>query len=172
MALFRRDEPDPSRRAAPASAPRVARPEPEPAATTVIAAGSRFHGTVSGAVEVHVEGELEGRVDLDGTLVVGPRGHVQGGIKARVVRIAGSVNGNIEAIERVELASSGRIEGDVLAPRVAIAEGGFCQGRIEMTRARAGAPDGGGEPAPEPAASAAASSTAKQAALEGVRVDG
>lgn len=161
MALFRRDEPENTRRVAPPSAPRSPRVEPEPSATTVIAPGSRFQGTVAGTSEVLVEGELEGLIDLDGTLVVGARGRVQANVKARVVRIAGSVIGNIEAIERVELASSGRIEGDVLAPRVSIAEGGFCQGRIEMTRARSAAAGPDADAAP-----------ARQAALEGVQLDG
>jgi cytoskeletal protein CcmA (bactofilin family) len=138
MALFRRDEPETTRRPAPSTAaPRPSRPEPEPVPTTVIAPGSRVQGTIAGGAEVLVEGLFEGRADVEGTFVVGPRGKVQGDLKARVVRIAGSVNGNVEATERVELTSSGRIEGDVLAPRVAIAEGGFCQGRIEMTKARA-----------------------------------
>ena len=81
------------------------------------------------------------------------------------MRVAGSVIGNIEASERVELLASGRIEGDVVAPRVAIAEGGFCQGRIEMTRARAakGEPDAGASPARE------AGPSSRQAALEGAR---
>jgi cytoskeletal protein CcmA (bactofilin family) len=161
MALFRRDEPDNARRVAPASAPRSQRVEPAPAATTLIAPGSRFQGTIAGTSEVLVEGELEGLVDLEGTFVVGASGKVHGNVKARVVRIAGSVAGNIEAIERVELASSGRIEGDVLAPRVSIAEGGFCQGRIEMTRARSAAAGPDADAAP-----------LRQAALEGVQVDG
>ena len=137
---------------------------------TVIAPGSRLLGTIAGTAEVLVEGHFEGRAEVEGGFVVGQHGKVQGNIKARVVRIAGSVVGNVDAAERVELLSTGRIEGDVLAPRVAIAEGGFCQGRIEMTRARAAARGAGesdqqGAPSPE-------SSTTRQIALEGSRTEG
>jgi cytoskeletal protein CcmA (bactofilin family) len=146
MALFRRDEPEPPRRAASSAGARAAHsePDPEPAAVTVIAPESRLQGTIAGTADVLVEGFFEGRAEVEGAFVVGQRGKVQGNLRARVVRIAGSVVGNVEAAERVELLSTGRIEGDVLAPRVAIAEGGFCQGRIEMTRARAAAQGTGG----------------------------
>lgn len=170
MALFRRDEPEPARRVAPTSGTKSPHSEPEPAATTVIAPGSRLQGTIAGTAEVLVEGLFEGRAEVEGGFVVGPHGKVHGNIKARVVRIAGSVVGNVDAAERVELLSTGRIEGDVLAPRVAIAEGGFCQGRIEMTRARA-ATRGTAENDPQGAASIE-SSTTRQIALEGARTEG
>jgi cytoskeletal protein CcmA (bactofilin family) len=136
----------------------------------LIAAGSRFQGTIGGSAEVLLEGLVEGKVELEGRFVVGPRGRMQGDVKARVVEVAGSVQGNIEATERVELASTGRIEGDVVAPRVAIAEGGYCQGRIEMTKARAAA--GGRSEATEPKHAVGAGSASRQAALEGVGSDG
>jgi cytoskeletal protein CcmA (bactofilin family) len=170
MALFRRDEPEPPRRAASSAGSRPAQPESVPAALTVIAPESRLQGTIAGTADVLVEGFFEGRAEVDGAFVVGQRGKVQGNLRARVVRIAGSVVGNVEAAERVELQSTGRIEGDVLAPRVAIAEGGFCQGRIEMTRARAAAQGAGGT---EPQrAEARESSTPLQTELEGARTEG
>ena len=142
---------------------------------TVIAPGSRVQGSIAGTAEVLVEGFFEGRAEVEGGFVVGQHGKVQGNIKARVVRIAGSVVGNVEAAERVELLSTGRIEGDVLAPRVAIAEGGFCQGRIEMTRARAAAQVTTAQGAAESDAQRAASpesASARQTVLEGARTEG
>ena len=170
MAIFRRDEPEATTRGPSSPTPRAASQEPE-APTTLIAAGSRFQGTIGGSAEVLLEGLVEGKVELEGRFVVGPRGRMQGDVKARVVQVAGSVQGNIEATERVELASTGRIEGDVVAPRVAIAEGGYCQGRIEMTKARAAA--GGRSESNEPKhAAVGAGSASRQAALEGVGSDG
>ena len=185
MALFRRDEPDPARRVASSSGTKSPHPEPEPSAMTVIAPGSRLQGTIAGTAEVLVEGFFEGRAEVEGGFVVGQHGKVQGNIKARVVRIAGSVVGNVEAAERVELLSTGRIEGDVLAQRVAIAEGGFCQGRIEMTRARAaaqgtGAPNTGAQgtgvqstvESDVQQAASADGSPARQTVLESARTEG
>jgi cytoskeletal protein CcmA (bactofilin family) len=171
MALFRRDEPEAAKRGTGSLPPaKPARPE-SGAPTTLIAAGSRFQGTVGGSADVLLEGLLEGRADVEGTFVVGAHGRMQGDVKARVVQVAGSVLGNIEAGERVELAATGRIEGDVVAPRVAIAEGGYCQGRIEMTRARAAA--GGPGETNEPARAKVASGTVlHQTALEGVGPEG
>jgi cytoskeletal protein CcmA (bactofilin family) len=177
MALFRRDDPDAPRGVAPGeAAPRgshaeATRAESERSAATVIAHGTKIQGTVAGAVEVRVEGEVEGRVDLEGTLTVGPRGRVQGDVRARIVRVAGCLVGNIDAVDRVELASSGRIEGDVVAPRVAIAEGGFCQGRIEMTRARSTAAERAEESQAPAASPGSATKAPRPAALGSARAD-
>ncbi|HUP22122.1 MAG TPA: polymer-forming cytoskeletal protein [Thermoanaerobaculia bacterium] len=172
MALFRRDEPE-TARGPQADSSRPTRQEPESAPRTVIAPGSRLQGTISGTVDVMVEGVLDGRAELEATLVVGLGGRVEGDIKARVVRIAGSVAGNIEAVERVEVTPSGHIEGDIVAPRVAIAEGGFCQGRIEMTKARGPAAGRSKAEEDEPAKPApAGSAPSRQAALEGLGANG
>jgi cytoskeletal protein CcmA (bactofilin family) len=171
MALFRRDEPEVPRGPQAENA-RPARPAPESGPRTIIAPGSRLQGTISGTVDVMVEGVLDGRAVLEATLVVGPGGRVEGDVKARVVRVAGSVAGNIEAEERVEVTPSGHIEGDIVAPRVAIAEGGFCQGRIEMTKARGAAGRSKAEEGEHAKPAPAESAPSRQAALEGVGADG
>ena len=58
-----------------------------------------------------------------------------------VVRVSGRVTGNVAASDRVEVAASGILEGDIAAPRVVIAEGAFFKGRVEMR----------GNPSPSPA---------------------
>jgi cytoskeletal protein CcmA (bactofilin family) len=99
---------------------------------TLIAQGTRIEGRVSGSSEVLVEGIVEGSIVLDNQLVIGSGGQVLGDVSARSVRVGGQLKGNIQANDRVELLPTGSIEGDVTAPRVAIAEGGFCKGKIEM----------------------------------------
>ena len=99
---------------------------------TLIADGTRIEGRVSGSSEVLVEGVVEGSIVLDNQLVIGEGGQVLGDVSAQSVRVGGRLTGNIQANDRVELLPTGSIEGDVTAPRVAIAEGGFCKGKIEM----------------------------------------
>ena len=101
--------------------------------TTVVAAGSRVHGEISGATDVLIDGRVEGQVVLGSSVVVGEGGEVQGKIQARRVKIGGKVKGDIKASERIEVLASGRIEGDVSAPRVAINAGAFFKGQVEMT---------------------------------------
>ena len=69
--------------------------------------------------------------------MIGNEGVVQGPVTAQVVRVSGRVQGSIQATERIEVAPSGSVEGDMAAPRVVIAEGAFFKGRVEMKGERA-----------------------------------
>ena len=111
------------------------------ARVTLIAAGTRVTGEITGATEVHVEGEVDGDVHVDGTVVVGAEGRVKGEIGARTVRVAGKVAGNLRGSERVEVLPSGSAEGDIAAPRVVIAEGAFFKGKVEMSGGPSGPTD-------------------------------
>jgi cytoskeletal protein CcmA (bactofilin family) len=114
--------PEPERRAArPASGP------------THVAGGTRLSGKIHGNADVIVDGELEGLIQVEADVTVGPEGRVKGDIEARSVRIAGSVSGNLKGAERVEILGSGKLQGDVSAPRVILAEGAFFRGNVEMT---------------------------------------
>jgi len=100
---------------------------------THIAPGSRIQGQLSGPTELLVEGEVEGEIRVDSTVMIGTEGVVHGPVAAHVVRIGGRVFGNVTATDRIEVAPSGSLEGDVAAPRIIIAEGAFFKGRVEMT---------------------------------------
>lgn len=99
---------------------------------THIAPGTRVVGQVTGSTELIVDGEVEGEVHVESAVTVGGEGVVKGPVSAQVVRVSGRVIGNINGGERVEVAPSGSLEGDISAPRVVIAEGAFFKGRIEM----------------------------------------
>jgi cytoskeletal protein CcmA (bactofilin family) len=129
MAMFRR-EPDSKPQQGPASTPAQADRRAGPA---WIAPGCHVVGTIGGAADVQVDGEVEGDLELETMVTVGAGGTVRGGIAARVVRIGGKVIGNVRGSERVEVLPSGQLEGDVAAPRVVIAEGAFFKGKVEMT---------------------------------------
>ena len=152
MSIFRRDSEEPRPAAAGAATPQQAPPaaperRPQAAAaargTTHIAPGAKITGQVNGTSDLVVDGELEGQVRLETNgVTVGAEGRVQGDIVARTVRIGGRVVGNVQGHEKVEILPSGRLEGDVAAPRVVLAEGAFFKGKVEMT----------GQPKPGPAA--------------------
>jgi cytoskeletal protein CcmA (bactofilin family) len=116
---------------APASAPSSAS-RPQQRRITHIAPGTRITGQVTGPTELLVEGEIEGEIRVDAPVIIGAEGVVQGPITAQVVRIGGRVFGSVAAAERVEVAPSGTLEGDIHAPRMTIAEGAFFKGRVEM----------------------------------------
>jgi cytoskeletal protein CcmA (bactofilin family) len=114
----------------PAPAPSPSRPQQR--RITHIAPGTRIRGEVTGPTELLIEGEVEGEIRVDAPVIVGGEGVVQGPITAQVVRIGGRVFGNVVAADRVEVAPSGTLEGDILSPRITIAEGAFFKGRVEM----------------------------------------
>lgn len=138
------------------SAPAPSPSRPQQRRITHIAPGTRIRGEVTGPTELLVEGEIEGEIRVDAPVIVGGEGVVQGPITAQVVRIGGRVFGNVVASDRVEVAPSGTLEGDILSPRITIAEGAFFKGRVEMkgdkpdraekASEEARRPKGGGEP--------------------------
>lgn len=88
-----------------------------------------------------MEGELEGAIDIEGTVIIAPSGRVRGEISASV-QVSGKVWARFAGRERVELTPSASLEGDIAAPRVVVAEGAYFKGRVEMvTEATAGKAD-------------------------------
>ena len=89
-------------------------------------------GRLAGKGDLKVEGVLEGEVELDGALCVGPDGTVVGPVRAHGVDIAGEVHGPVHASDAVSIRAGGRVQGDVRARRIAIDDGAALHGGIEM----------------------------------------
>lgn len=93
-------------------------------------------GNVTGDEDTVIEGRVDGHVELKNHhLTVGPNGEVKGEINAKQCTIVGNVQGNVNAAERIEVAESGRIEGDLSSPRLLIQEGAQVNGSISMQAA-------------------------------------
>jgi cytoskeletal protein CcmA (bactofilin family) len=72
------------------------------------------------------------------TLTVGPNGVLKAKIAAKFVIVYGAVIGNVNATEKVDIRDNGSVDGDIAAPRVAIAEGAYFRGSIDMQRVSRG----------------------------------
>jgi cytoskeletal protein CcmA (bactofilin family) len=97
-----------------------------------IAEGLKIKGEVQGTEDLRVDGEIEGRISLPGAaVVIGPKGRVAGDVQAREIVLEGSVRGNLAARERVRVAATGKLEGDVAAERLIIEEGAKITGHVE-----------------------------------------
>ncbi len=129
---------------------------------THIAAGSRVEGTLTGPTELLIEGEVDGEIRVDSAVMIGTEGVVRGPVTAQVVRVGGRVIGDVQASDRVEVAPSGGLEGDIAAPRVVIAEGAFFKGRIDMRSDR----DQEKDKAPEPRRKGAEAGAPQKASAE------
>jgi cytoskeletal protein CcmA (bactofilin family) len=90
-------------------------------------------GEVSGAESLYVDGRIEGTVDFVGHVVtVGSKGRVAATINAREVVILGTVQGNIECTDRLDLRSQGSLSGDVVTQRISVEDGAILKGGVQV----------------------------------------
>jgi len=90
-------------------------------------------GELSGSEDLYVDGTVEGTIELQAnSLIVGPNGNVRANVNAKNVTVQGKVEGSIHALERVELRKSAVLAGDITTQRIAIEEGAFFKGKIEI----------------------------------------
>jgi cytoskeletal protein CcmA (bactofilin family) len=99
-------------------------------------------GEMSGNEDIYIDGQVEGNIHLLGnSLTVGPNGRVHASIAAKNVTVGGSLEGNIQASERTELRKTAVVNGDVQTRRIAIEEGAYFKGKLEiLSEAKAAAP--------------------------------
>ena len=93
-------------------------------------------------------------------LTIGANGRIKAQVFAKAVIILGEVTGNVTATEKVDIRDNGSVDGDIAAPRVAIAEGAHFRGSIDMQKGNAPKPDTEGRPRLDARRSARVRSTA------------
>jgi cytoskeletal protein CcmA (bactofilin family) len=114
-------------------------------------------GELNGSEDLTIEGHVEGTIQLrDHVLTIGPNGRIKAQVFAKSVIVLGEVTGNVTASDKVDIRDNGSVDGDIISPRVAIAEGAHFRGSVDMQR-KAGQPApkvelkaAGPVPAPQP----------------------
>jgi len=92
-------------------------------------------GELTGSEDLYIDGTVEGSIHLQGNnLVIGPNGQVHADVDAKGVDIQGKLEGNIHATECAELRKSAVIVGDIVTQRIAIEEGAYFKGKVEVQR--------------------------------------
>ena len=90
-------------------------------------------GELTGREDVLIDGRIDGKVAVIGhSLTVGPNAQIHAEVSAKSVVVIGIVIGNIQAEDRVEVAATGTVEGDISAGRVVLAEGARFKGKVDM----------------------------------------
>ncbi len=113
-------------------------------------------GELNGSEDLTIEGQVEGTIQLrDHVLTIGPNGKIKAQVFAKAVIVLGEVHGNVTASEKVDIRDNGSVDGDIISPRVAIAEGAHFRGSVDMQRKGAAAAQPAAKPAAQPAATAA-----------------
>jgi cytoskeletal protein CcmA (bactofilin family) len=159
--MWKRENEVPSPTLSPASTPSApARRETEPAPAprsvepsggrALIGASTIVRGEISGEEDLLVEGRVEGKIDLrQNAVTIGAKGRVAAEVHARAILIDGEVDGDLSAEEQIVLRKSGRVRGDLCAPRVTIEDGSRFKGSVDMEPKRTAA-QAAPAPAPRP----------------------
>ena len=105
-----------------------------PKQSAVIGPSMMIKGEIRAREELMVDGEVEGLVESQSVLTVGPNGKVRGNIKARQVAIFGSVRGNVEVMEKIAIREQGSLIGDIKAAGISIDDGAYFKGSIDIVR--------------------------------------
>lgn len=133
----------------PAAAATPAKPATPDAARGVAAIGKSviIKGQILSREDLYLDGEMEGTVEVpEHRLTIGPHAKLQAGIRAREVVVLGSVNGNVEASEKIDIRKDARLTGDIKTGGIIIEDGAYFKGSIDIVR-----PTGDGKPAARPA---------------------
>jgi cytoskeletal protein CcmA (bactofilin family) len=90
-------------------------------------------GDISGSEDLTIAGRVEGSITLAGrALTLAPESHVVGKIAAASVIVAGTVEGSINAAERLEIQSAAVVDGDVSTPALVVADGAILSATVAM----------------------------------------
>ncbi|MDQ3169388.1 MAG: polymer-forming cytoskeletal protein, partial [Acidobacteriota bacterium] len=104
-----------------------------PSTSVTIGASVVIKGELSAKEDLTISGRVEGKIEVrDHVVRVGRDAQVNAEINARAVIVEGTVTGNVNATERIELLENGSVEGDISAPKIAMAEGAQFRGKIDM----------------------------------------
>ena len=143
--VWNRQKPEPER----SPAPQEGAPGPAGAPATRgstmeklvnIGQSIQIKGELTGNEDLTIEGKVDGKIGLkDHNLTIGANGKITAEIQAKTVMVIGEVVGNITADDKVEVAATGSMRGDIVAPRVVLADGARFKGSIDMDR-KPGAP--------------------------------
>jgi cytoskeletal protein CcmA (bactofilin family) len=115
---------------------------------SVIDPHARFNGKYVSDRDLRIEGEAQGEIECQGTLIISPQARVRSAIKAHNVIVNGDYEGDVDCGGRFEIGSTGRVKGSIKTQVLVVKEGAHWEGGVTMTR------EPGARPTPQPAANA------------------
>ena len=113
-------------------------------------------GQIFSREDLIIDGEVEGTVEAqEHRVTVGPNGKVHAGVKAREIVVLGSITGNVEAADKIDIRKDAKLIGDIKTARIVIEDGAYFKGSIDIVK--------GGEPKKQAPAAPAPQQPAQQA---------
>jgi cytoskeletal protein CcmA (bactofilin family) len=140
------------------SMPVGGRMQPENHGSATIGKAVKVVGKIYSKEDLIVDGDLEGTVEaLEHKLTIGPNGTVHADVKAREVAVMGSLQGDVEATDKIEIRKDAKLVGNIKTARILIEDGAYFKGAIDVVKA-------------EPRAAPEAQQSAPSSLLAGFRV--
>lgn len=99
--------------------------------TTIITEGSLMKGEMTLSCDLYVDGTFDGIIDSQKSITVGKNGHIEGTVKTKHLIVQGLVSGNIDS-DRIEIKSSGRVEGSIVSSELIIEAKGIFEGESKI----------------------------------------
>jgi cytoskeletal protein CcmA (bactofilin family) len=127
-------------------------------------------GQIFSREDLTIDGEVEGTVELqEHRLTIGPNGKVRASVKARELVVLGTIHGDVETTDKIDIRKEAKLVGDIRTARIVIEDGAYFKGNIDIVRAEAARPAAAPQPKPQavastPSATAAAASASAPAA--------
>ncbi len=92
-------------------------------------------GQIYAREDLTIDGEVEGTVEChEHRLTIGPNARVQAGLKAREIVIQGSIQGNVEAADKIDIKKEAKLVGDIKTSRIVIEDGAYFKGSIDISK--------------------------------------
>jgi len=106
-----------------------------PAVRAVLGKSVVFKGQIESREDLVIEGEVEGTIEMmEHRLTIAASGEVKATVIAREVEVLGSIEGRVEAVDKVYIRKGARFIGDVHSAGIVIEDGGFIKGNIDLSR--------------------------------------
>jgi len=92
-------------------------------------------GQIFAREDLTIDGEVEGTVEChEHRLTIGPNARVQAGLKAREIIIQGSIQGNVDATDKIDIKKEAKLVGDIKTSRIVIEDGAYFKGSIDISK--------------------------------------
>lgn len=107
-----------------------------PAGSATLGKNVTVKGQIFSREDLTIDGEVEGTVECnEHRLTIGPNGRVHAGLKAREIVIYGSIQGNVEAADKIDIKKEAKLVGDIRTSRIMIEDGAYFKGSIDIAKA-------------------------------------
>jgi cytoskeletal protein CcmA (bactofilin family) len=113
-------------------------PTPVSSSSATIGKAVMVKGQIYSREDLVIDGEVEGTVELqEHRLTVGPNGKVQASVKAREIIVLGTIHGNVDAADKIDIRKDAKLVGDIKAARIVIEDGAYFKGSIDIVKPEA-----------------------------------